>query len=261
MNVDIVPELDIIGQAKKPAALWRPLRRYFRARGFKGLAYFVTNPQAREPVRGFTIVHRGFPSVVSRHYIDEGWAAKNLGPAYVLAQGMPMRWRESSSVLKGDDDFDAFRAAMQEAGLGDGYNLPVYGPRGLNGLLAVGNPVDAAALDNAPVNEMHLIAQAAHMRLCQLLPDLAQPAVLLSARELEILKWVARGKSNGVIAEILDLSAATVDTYLRRIFGKLGVSDRTSASVWDSSPPSRDRNPPHAGLRAALCCASVLTTL
>ena len=231
MNVDIVPELDIIGQAETPGVLWRPLRRYFRARGFEGLAYFITNPRAREAVRGFTIIHRGFPPEVSRRYIDEGWGAKNLGPAYVLAQGMPMRWSESSRALEGNEDFDAFRLAMQEAGLGDGYNLPVYGPRGRNGTLAVGNPIDAAAFDNAPVDEMHLIAQAAHMRLCQLRPDLAQPAVLLSARELEILKWVARGKSNGVIAEILDLSAATVDTYLRRIFGKLDVTDRTSAAV------------------------------
>ena len=53
----------------------------------------------------------------------------------------------------------------------------------------------------------------------------------LSGREMEILDWVARGKSNSVIAEILNLSAGTVDTYLRRIYDKLDVSDRTSAAV------------------------------
>ena len=68
------------------------------------------------------------------------------------------------------------------------------------------------------------------MRLCQILPDrpLEKP---LSARELEILDWVARGKSNSVIADILSLSGATVDTYLRRIYDNLDVSDRTSAAV------------------------------
>jgi len=230
MDFDIVPELDIIAQAETPGALWRPLRRYFRGKGFEGLAYFIVNPQARDTIRGFTVIHRGFSRAVTRRYIDEGWGAKDLGPGYVLEQGVPMRWSESSRILAEDEDHEVFRRAMQEVGLGDGYNLPVYGPRGRKGTLAVGNPVSVEALENAPLDEMHLIAQAAHMRLCQLLPDMA-PTALLSARELEILEWVARGKSNGVIADILDLSAATVDTYLRRIFGKLQVSDRTSAAV------------------------------
>jgi len=231
MNVDILPELDLIGQAESPRALWRPLRRYFRARGFEGLAYFVASPQARGAIRGFTVFHRGFPRAVTRRYIDEGWGARDLGPAHAIAQGVPVRWSDGTRLLESDDGHAAFRDAMHAVGLGDGYNLPVYGPRGRNGAIAVGNPLRESALANAPLDEMHLIAQAAHMRLCQLLPDLNLPGPGLSARELEILEWVARGKSNGVIAEILDLSAATVDTYLRRIFGKLDVSDRTSAAV------------------------------
>ncbi len=231
MDFDFVPELDIIAQAETPGALWRPLRRYFRGKGFEGLAYFIVNPQARDTIRGFTVIHRGFPREVTQRYIGEGWGAKDLSPGYVLEQGVPMRWFESSSILSEDEGHRAFSAAMREVGLGDGYNLPVYGPRGRKGTLAVGNPVSVEALDNAPLDEMHLVAQAAHMRLCQLLPDMVAPAAMLSARELEILEWVARGKSNGVIADILDLSSATVDTYLRRIFGKLQVSDRTSAAV------------------------------
>jgi len=76
-----------------------------------------------------------------------------------------------------------------------------------------------------------MVAQATHMRLCQLLPERPHLEKPLSARELEILDWVARGKSNSVIADILSLSGATVDTYLRRIYEKLDVSDRTSAAV------------------------------
>ena len=53
----------------------------------------------------------------------------------------------------------------------------------------------------------------------------------LSAREAEVLCWVARGKSNGAIAEILGISAHTVDAHLRRIYLKLGVVDRLSAAL------------------------------
>lgn len=51
----------------------------------------------------------------------------------------------------------------------------------------------------------------------------------LSAREVEVLRLVARGASNQEIARALHVSQATVKTHLIHIFGKLGVSDRTAA--------------------------------
>ncbi|WP_068309911.1 helix-turn-helix transcriptional regulator [Aliiruegeria sabulilitoris] len=53
----------------------------------------------------------------------------------------------------------------------------------------------------------------------------------LSPREAEILRWIARGKSNSVIAEILGISPHTVDTHIRRIYRKLGAGDRTTAAL------------------------------
>ena len=51
----------------------------------------------------------------------------------------------------------------------------------------------------------------------------------LSPRELEILGAVARGLSNKEIGRQLYVSEATVKTHLLRVFGKLGVDDRTAA--------------------------------
>lgn len=51
----------------------------------------------------------------------------------------------------------------------------------------------------------------------------------LSVREIEVLAMVARGASNGEVAQALHVSIATVKTHLVHIFEKLGVSDRTSA--------------------------------
>jgi len=51
----------------------------------------------------------------------------------------------------------------------------------------------------------------------------------LSARELEVLEWVAGGASNQQIAQALHISEATVKSHLLHIFGKLGVDDRTAA--------------------------------
>jgi DNA-binding NarL/FixJ family response regulator len=51
----------------------------------------------------------------------------------------------------------------------------------------------------------------------------------LSAREVEVLRLVARGLTNADIGRRLYISEATVKTHLLRLFGKLGVSDRTAA--------------------------------
>ncbi|GAB3775742.1 hypothetical protein GCM10028796_52100 [Ramlibacter monticola] len=51
----------------------------------------------------------------------------------------------------------------------------------------------------------------------------------LSARELEIMKWVRMGKTNSEIAMILNLSTFTVKNHMRRIYRKLDVLNRAQA--------------------------------
>lgn len=60
------------------------------------------------------------------------------------------------------------------------------------------------------------------------LPKPAQPDVRLSPREREIVRLVARGHSNKIIADVLNISSWTVCTHLRRIFAKLGVASRAA---------------------------------
>jgi DNA-binding CsgD family transcriptional regulator len=50
----------------------------------------------------------------------------------------------------------------------------------------------------------------------------------LSPRELEIARMVAAGHPNKAIAAVLDISAWTVGTHLRRIFSKLRVTSRAA---------------------------------
>lgn len=58
--------------------------------------------------------------------------------------------------------------------------------------------------------------------------DLAA-SVSLSARELEVLRLVDRGLSNGEIASKLFVAPSTVKTHLENVYGKLGVRRRTQA--------------------------------
>jgi DNA-binding CsgD family transcriptional regulator len=60
---------------------------------------------------------------------------------------------------------------------------------------------------------------------------IATSAARLTARETEVLLWVARGKTNRDIAEILGMSPRTVNKHLEQVFEKLGVETRTAAAA------------------------------
>lgn len=64
----------------------------------------------------------------------------------------------------------------------------------------------------------------------RLVTRLREPAhERLTAREIEVLAAVARGLTNADIGRALSIGESTVKTHLLRVFGKLGVDDRTAA--------------------------------
>jgi DNA-binding response OmpR family regulator/DNA-binding CsgD family transcriptional regulator len=60
---------------------------------------------------------------------------------------------------------------------------------------------------------------------------LLRQKLAVTEREAEVLLWIAHGKSNRDIAEILELSPRTVNKHLEQIYAKLGVENRTSAAA------------------------------
>jgi len=61
--------------------------------------------------------------------------------------------------------------------------------------------------------------------------DVLREQLQLTQREAEVLTWIARGKSNRDIGDILGISPRTVNKHLEQIFTKLGVENRTSAAA------------------------------
>jgi DNA-binding NarL/FixJ family response regulator len=62
----------------------------------------------------------------------------------------------------------------------------------------------------------------------------------LTTREGEVLAWLAKGKTNRDIAQILGLSPRTVDKHLEQIYAKLGVENRTAAAAVATNASRRD---------------------
>jgi DNA-binding NarL/FixJ family response regulator len=56
--------------------------------------------------------------------------------------------------------------------------------------------------------------------------------VQLTERELQVLRGMSQGKSNGQIGRELYLSEDTIKTHARRLFRKLGATDRAQAVAY-----------------------------
>lgn len=59
-----------------------------------------------------------------------------------------------------------------------------------------------------------------------------EPQAHLTKREKDVLRQIAKGQSNKMIARELDISEGTVKVHVKRVLNKLGMRSRTEAAVW-----------------------------
>lgn len=120
-----------------------------------------------------------------------------------------------------------FRSAGDFGITPQGVTVPIRGPYGDRGLLSVTASVPEAEwrrLRASIIGELQLAAVHLHdavMRSGPLLWPLSHP--ILSTREREALQWVAAGKSQQDVGDILGISGRTVEVHLRSAREKLGA--------------------------------------
>lgn len=61
-------------------------------------------------------------------------------------------------------------------------------------------------------------------------PAILEQGLQITLREAEVLLWLAHGKTNREIADILDMSPRTVNKHLEQMFPKIGADNRTAAA-------------------------------
>ena len=145
------------------------------------------------------------------------------------------------ACMPGMDGFETCRRLKQAPGM---RTVPVIFMTGLAETARLIEGLSAGGVDYLvkPVVPDELVARLqAHLRVAREMNAAVRareeeaapaPALLpnpLTQRELDVLAWVARGKTNRDVAEILGMSPRTVNKHLEHIYEKLGVETRTAA--------------------------------
>ncbi|MDP8999624.1 MAG: response regulator transcription factor [Myxococcota bacterium] len=193
----------------------------------------------REGLRGLLEVHGDIDVVGEASNGEEAIAlVKSLRPDVVLMDlRMPVldgiaatrRLREARAgcrviALTTFDDDESVFDALREGAVG--YLLKdVPSERLLEAIRA------AARGEGFLVPSITTKVVAEFARLSRAAPRPSPLAEPLSDRELDVLRWVARGASNKEIATHLRIAEGTVKNHMTNILDKLGVTDRTGAAL------------------------------
>ncbi len=196
-----------------------------RKLGFDYAAYAGTNP-----IDGSVHVYTNYPESWKAHYRDNGF--HRLDPTLLTASRSiaPVDWRRVQSHVN-------FRRVFRDAhdfGIGElGLTVPVRGPYGDVGMLSVTRDCSIPEWDSLvreSVGELQSVSVHIHdvaMRSDTLSQILRRPQ--LSSRETEILQWIAAGKSQQDVADILGISQRTVEVHLSSGREKLGAVNTPQA--------------------------------
>ena len=153
------------------------------------------------------------------------------------------------AMMPGLDGFETCRRIKAEPSSAD---IPVLFMTALTDSEHVVQGFEAGGIDyvTKPINPEEVLARvASHLRTARILQaaraaskpvslslDDAPAHAKLSARfqlterEVQVLRWVACGKTNRDIGDILGLSPRTVNKHLEHVYVKLGVETRTAAT-------------------------------
>ncbi|WP_282875000.1 response regulator [Pseudomonas peli] len=153
------------------------------------------------------------------------------------------------AMMPGLDGFETCQRIKADPATAD---IPVLFMTALTDSEHVVKGFEAGGLDyvTKPINAEEVLARvASHLRTARILQTAraasqAQPLTLndepayatlsarfqLTEREVEVLRWVACGKTNRDIGDILGLSPRTVNKHLEHVYIKLGVETRTAAT-------------------------------
>ena len=156
--------------------------------------------------------------------------ASNFIPTLRLLDG-PTFFAKFCNISEMDSSLTELVVAFHIGETTNGVIIPGHGPNGRCGAIVIGFADDNRRHRRKDIQHIRWACEAAHRAYCRLRLSNSRKMKPISKREKEVMRWVAAGKSNSVIADIIGISHHTVNGYLRSFYLKTDTSDRTTATL------------------------------
>jgi DNA-binding CsgD family transcriptional regulator len=173
-----------------------------------------------------------YPEDWMAHYKANLYEKKDPVPRHGFETLRPFTWESIQQTRELKADAKRVMNEAREAGLLDGVAIPICGHNGELAGVGMASSTGGIRPDVKVLRKLQALAMQFHLAFTDLeKKDRAVGNVHLTGREKEILLWVAEGKSDSVIADIIGVSHAAIRFHMNNIFKKLGANERTLATV------------------------------
>jgi len=228
---DVIDSFGQIGSSQQLVEAYQNLIQQF---GFK--VFCIGDVSAPHEARPNRVWAASWPEGWARLFQERNFAATDPVVHQMLRQHTGFRWRDVRKRVSGvaAEVMDSAR----DFSMNDGFGVPVHSSKG-GKIIGVSMAGPDSALDPREEASLHLAtiyfeARLEALRELESKPvsepqELTPETIKLTTRERDCLSWVASGKTDWEIGQILGISAATTKEYVNRAMHKLDAVTRAQA--------------------------------
>lgn len=216
---------EALAEAKTESAFLAVLTQAAKDLGFEYCAYGMRLPLPFSNPK--IVMLNSYPQAWQEQYARENYVKIDPTVAHAMTSLKPLVWS--------DELFDSCRPLWEDArahNLQVGWAQASHDVKGVVGMLTLARSHDPISESELRQNllKMSWLAQAAHEGLAQLVAakPSAEAAIVLTSREIEVLRWTADGKTSGEVGDILNIAERTVNFHVNNSLAKLGAANKTA---------------------------------
>lgn len=221
-------QVQLLLSCDSAAELFQHVTVLAREFGFDYCAYGIRMPLPISAPR--TEMFNNYPAAWQRYYQEQSYLAVDPTVARGGRSTMPFVWS--------DELFASARDLWEDArayGLEYGWVQSCRDAQGISGMLTLARAQEDLSPSElrAKTPEMSWLAQVTHNGMARCLADklLPEAEVILSNREVEVLRWTAEGKTSSEVADILRITERTVNFHINNAMAKLKANNKTAAVI------------------------------
>jgi len=191
----------------------------------------VGSMEMRAPVNATPFIGRLFgkrDTEYTTRYRKEDLSKHDVAAIQAAASEDAFSWSDVRNRAVTRDQNNVFAIAA-EHGFTDGWVVPYFGAKGGFGLTSyMGDQIDDSPSSKRLLTFAGLTFYRYAQKKAQPAPELASD-IALTKRQKEILYWIAKGKTDWEMSQVLNIAERTVNRHVEMMKNRLGVRSRAEA--------------------------------